>query len=90
MSETKSLNQKFEELEKAKEWFYSDDFNLDEAASKYEAAIALAKDLQKDLQIYKTVQAKKQMPMIHKTPTNRWLPAWYLRLLKSLSYVPKT
>ena len=49
MSEAKSLNQKFEELEKAKEWFYSDDFNLGEAAEKYKEAIELAKDLQKDL-----------------------------------------
>ena len=39
MSETKSLNQKFEELEKAKEWFYSDDFSLDKAAEKYKMAI---------------------------------------------------
>ena len=49
MSEAKSLNQKFEELEKAKEWFYSDEFNLDEAMEKYKAAIALAKELQEDL-----------------------------------------
>ena len=35
MSEAKSLNQKFEELDKVKEWFYSDDFNLDEATEKY-------------------------------------------------------
>jgi|LSQX01.2.fsa_nt_gb exonuclease VII small subunit len=49
MSETKSLNQKFEELEKAKEWFYSDDFSLDKAAEKYKMAINLAKELQEDL-----------------------------------------
>ncbi len=49
MSEKKSLNQKFEELEKAKEWFYSDEFNLDEAVKKYKLAIDLAKELQEDL-----------------------------------------
>ncbi len=49
MSETKSLNQKFEELEKVKEWFYSDEFSLDEATEKYKMAIALAKELQEDL-----------------------------------------
>ena len=49
MSENKSLNQKFEELEKAKEWFYSDEFNLDEATEKYKLAIALAKELREDL-----------------------------------------
>lgn len=49
MSETKSLNHKFEELEKVKEWFYSDDFSLDKAAEKYKMAIVLAKELQEDL-----------------------------------------
>lgn len=49
MSETKSLNQRFGELEEAKEWFYSDEFNLDEAMEKYKAAIALARELQEDL-----------------------------------------
>ena len=49
MSANKSLNQKFEELEKVKEWFYSDEFNLDEATKKYKAAITLAKELQEDL-----------------------------------------
>lgn len=49
MKDSKSITQKMEELDKNTEWFYSDEFNLDEAASKYEAAIALAKELQKDL-----------------------------------------
>lgn len=49
MSENKSLNQKFKELEKAKEWFCSDEFNLDKAISKYKSALALAEELQKDL-----------------------------------------
>ena len=55
MGETrKSLNQKFEELEKAKEWFYSDAFNLDEAAEKYKSAVTLAKELQEDLDSLQT------------------------------------
>lgn len=49
MKDNKSLNQKFEELEKVKEWFYSDEFNLDEAVVKYKAAVTLAKGLQEDL-----------------------------------------
>lgn len=49
MSESKTLNQKFDELEKDKEWFYSDEFNLDEAVDKYKSATELAKELQKDL-----------------------------------------
>ena len=49
MSENKSLNQKIEELNKEVEWFYSDDFKLEEAISKYEETTKLAKDLEKDL-----------------------------------------
>lgn len=49
MKDSKNITQKMEELDKNTEWFYSDDFTLDEAANKYEAAIALAKELQKDL-----------------------------------------
>ncbi len=45
----KSIAQKIEELEKATEWFYSDDFKLEEAVTKYEEAIKLAKDVEADL-----------------------------------------
>lgn len=50
MSEPKlSLNQKIEELDKKVEWFYSDEFKLEEATGKYKEAIKLAKDVEKDL-----------------------------------------
>ena len=49
MSEKKTINQKIEDLDKSTDWFYSDDFNLDEAVEKYKAAIKIAKELQKDL-----------------------------------------
>ena len=49
MKEAKTINQKIEELDKSTEWFYSDEFNLDEAVVKYKDAIELAKELQKDL-----------------------------------------
>ena len=49
MSENKSLSQKFKELEEVKEWFCSDRFSLDKAIVKYKSAIALAEELQKDL-----------------------------------------
>ncbi|MBR3180232.1 exodeoxyribonuclease VII small subunit [Candidatus Saccharibacteria bacterium] len=50
MSESpKKLSEKIAELDKSTEWFYSDEFNLDEAVAKYKEAIELAKDLQKDL-----------------------------------------
>ncbi|MBQ8156739.1 exodeoxyribonuclease VII small subunit [Candidatus Saccharibacteria bacterium] len=49
MTENKSITQKIDELTKSTDWFYSDDFTLDEAVKKYKEAIALAKELQKDL-----------------------------------------
>lgn len=45
----KKLSEKIAELDKSTEWFYSDDFNLDEAAAKYKEAVELAKELQEDL-----------------------------------------
>ena len=45
----KTLNQKIKELEERTNWFYSDEFELEEAVQKYKEAIELAKELQKDL-----------------------------------------
>ena len=48
MSENKlSLNQKIEELDGQVEWFYSDEFKLDEATDKYKQAVKLAKEIEK-------------------------------------------
>lgn len=49
MAEHKSLNQKIEELNNEVEWFYSDEFKLDEATDKYKNAVKLAKEIEKDL-----------------------------------------
>lgn len=50
MSETKmSLNQKIEKLDGQVEWFYSDEFKLEEATGKYKEAVGLAKEIEKDL-----------------------------------------
>ncbi|MDO4612352.1 MAG: hypothetical protein Q4B29_02760 [Candidatus Saccharibacteria bacterium] len=49
MKENKSLNQKIEELDKKVEWFYSDDFKLEEATENYKAAAKLAKEIEGDL-----------------------------------------
>ena len=50
MSENRTtLNQKIENLENQVEWFYSDEFSLDEATGKYKEAIELAKSIKKDL-----------------------------------------
>lgn len=49
MSKEMSLNQKIAKLDNEVEWFYSDEFKLEEAAKKYQSAVALAKDIEKDL-----------------------------------------
>ncbi|MDO4508086.1 MAG: hypothetical protein Q4B65_01735 [Candidatus Saccharibacteria bacterium] len=49
MKENKSLNQKIEELDRKVEWFYSDDFKLEEATEKYKDAAELAKEIECDL-----------------------------------------
>ena len=49
MAEEISLNQKIKKLDQEVEWFYSDDFKLEEATKRYKAAIELAKDVEKDL-----------------------------------------
>jgi exodeoxyribonuclease VII small subunit len=49
MTEKVSLNQKIEKLDAQVEWFYSDDFKLEEATGKYREAVKLAKEIEKDL-----------------------------------------
>ncbi len=49
MKDNKTLTQKIKELEEKIDWFYSDDFELEEATTNYKTAIALAKELQEDL-----------------------------------------
>lgn len=46
---TKSLNDKIDDLDKKIEWFYSDDFKLDEASKNYKEAAALAREIEQDL-----------------------------------------
>lgn len=48
MSE-KNLNQKLKDLDKQVGWFYSDDFKLEKAAEKYQEALKLSKEIEKDL-----------------------------------------
>lgn len=49
MVEKMSLNQKIEKLDGQVEWFYSDEFKLEEAVAKYKEAVKLAKEIEKDL-----------------------------------------
>ncbi len=49
MVEKMSLNKKIEKLDTEVEWFYSDDFKLEEATDKYKNAVKLAKEIEDDL-----------------------------------------
>ena len=49
MTEKKTINQKITELDELTNWFYSDDFSLDEATVKYQKATDLAKEIEEDL-----------------------------------------
>ena len=50
MAEKQSLNQKIERLDGQVEWFYSDEFKLEQATDKYKGAVKLAKEIEKDLE----------------------------------------
>lgn len=49
MSEKKTITEKIKELDAKTSWFYSDEFKLDEATKKYQEAVELAKEVEKDL-----------------------------------------
>lgn len=45
----KTLSQKISELDNKVDWFYGENFSLDQAAENYKAATALAKEIEEDL-----------------------------------------
>ncbi|MBR3052386.1 exodeoxyribonuclease VII small subunit [Candidatus Saccharibacteria bacterium] len=49
MAEEISLNQKITKLDAEVEWFYSDEFKLEEATARYKQAVGLAKEIEQDL-----------------------------------------
>ena len=49
MSEKESISQKIERLKMDVEWFYGEEFDLAEAATKYKKAMRLAKEIEVDL-----------------------------------------
>ena len=50
MSESKkNLNDKIKELDSRVEWFYSDEFKLEDAVEHYKTAAELAREIEKDL-----------------------------------------
>lgn len=49
MTKEKTISEKIKELDEATSWFYSDEFSLDEATEKYQAATKLAREIEEDL-----------------------------------------
>jgi exodeoxyribonuclease VII small subunit len=47
------IEDKIEKLKAAVEWFYGDEFKLDEATKRYEAALKLAREIEHDLEVMK-------------------------------------
>lgn len=45
-----NISERIEKLKTGVDWFYSDDFRLDEASVKYKELTLLAKEIEKDLQ----------------------------------------
>ena len=48
-----SLNQKIEKLDNEVEWFYSDEFKLEDAPGRYKEAVKLAKEIEHELDTLK-------------------------------------
>lgn len=46
----KNISEKIDDLKNGVEWFYSDEFKLEEASEKYKDMITLAKEIEKDLE----------------------------------------
>lgn len=46
----KNVSEKISDLKTGVDWFYSDDFKLEEASEKYKALTSLAKEIEKDLE----------------------------------------
>ena len=44
-----NISEKLEKLKVGVDWFYSDDFKLEDASEKYKALTGLAKEIEKDL-----------------------------------------
>ena len=46
---TQKISEKIATLEEKVEWFYGDEFRLDEASKEYQEATKLAKEIEEDL-----------------------------------------
>ncbi|MCQ2570662.1 MAG: hypothetical protein MJ154_00190 [Candidatus Saccharibacteria bacterium] len=45
----KNISEKIDDLKTGVEWFYSEEFKLEDAGEKYKAMTELAKEIEKDL-----------------------------------------
>lgn len=60
-NKTKTIETKMSELRELAAWFESDDFSLDGASQKFEAAAALAKEIERDLsEMENTIKVLKE------------------------------
>ena len=48
-SASPTITEKIAQLDQSIEWFYGDDFSLEQALDKYQSAAALAQDIKQDL-----------------------------------------
>lgn len=48
-TDNQTLNQKINQLDREVEWFYGEDFTLDEATEHYKKSLRLAKEVEDDL-----------------------------------------
>ena len=55
----KNVSEKIDELKAGTDWFYQDDFVLDEASQKYRDLMNLAKEIERDL-----VEMKNEIKII--------------------------
>ena len=46
---SEKISAKIKELEKMVDWFYSEEFNLDEAEEKYKKTVDFSREIEKDL-----------------------------------------
>ncbi len=61
MSKPATIEEKMQTLRSLVAWFESDDFELEKATAKFEAAAALAKEIETDLSVLKnTVNVLKK------------------------------
>jgi len=49
VEDKKNISDKIADLKAGVDWFYSDDFKLEEASAKYKELTSLAKEIEKDL-----------------------------------------